>query len=88
MFRVVQRNPRLFHGMVLLGPLIKSCEEIPPLQMYAVRLANYIAPNFEAISFPLVRIKLISYGKVQYSYLNLHKNCHVPILTLARQAHC
>lgn len=54
--RVVQRNPGLFHGMVLMGPLIKLVEEVPTSHVFAARVANYVAPNFEAISFPLENI--------------------------------
>ena len=52
--RAVQRNPGLFHGMVLMGPLIQTTEEIPPSQVLAARLANYVVPTFQAKSFPLV----------------------------------
>jgi len=51
--RAVQRNPGLFHGMVLMGPLIQITEEIPPSQILAARLVNYLVPTFQAKSFPL-----------------------------------
>ena len=52
----MQRNPGIFHGMVLMGPLIELVEEVSTPQVIAARMASFIAPKFEAVSFPLVRI--------------------------------
>ena len=54
--RAVQRNPGLFHGMVLMGPFIKTTEEIPMSQIMAARLGSYVYPTFQMKSFPLVNI--------------------------------
>ena len=54
LIRAVQRNPGLFNGMALMGPLIKTTEEIPTSQILAARLASYVYPTFQARSFPLV----------------------------------
>ena len=57
--RAVQRNPGIFNGMVLMGPLIKPVEEVSTSQHLAVRIASFIAPRYQAISFPLVRTDFI-----------------------------
>ena len=48
LIRAVQRNPGLFHAMALMGPLIKTTEEIPTSQILAARLASYVYPTFQA----------------------------------------
>ena len=54
--RAVQRNPGTFHGMVLMGPLIKLVEEVTTPQFIAARVANFVVPKYEAVSFPLVSL--------------------------------
>ena len=56
--RAIQRNPGIFKGMVLMGPLIKPIEEVSTSQFFAARIASFVWPKYEAISFPLVRAKL------------------------------
>ena len=53
--RAIQRNPRLFEGVVLMGPLVKPIEEVTMSQYIAARITSLFTPKYEAASFPLVR---------------------------------
>ena len=53
--RTIQRNPRLFEGVVLMGPLVKPIEEVTMSQYIAARITSLFTPKYEAASFPLVR---------------------------------
>lgn len=39
-----------------MGPLIELVEEVSATQVLAARMASFIAPQFEAVSFSLVRV--------------------------------
>ena len=54
--RAVQRNPKLYRGMVLEGPLIHSVAEFTPATAMALKLANRVCPDYEAVEFPLEQI--------------------------------
>jgi len=54
--RAVQRNPKMFRGMVLEGPLIKSVAEFTPASVMALKLTNLLYPDYEAVEFPLEQV--------------------------------
>ena len=39
-----------------MGPLIKLVEEVTTPQFIAARVANFVRPQYEAVSFPLVSL--------------------------------